>query len=388
MSKRHTREDKVRIIEEISRMTSVSVKEACKAAGISDCSYYSWRKELSRESVAMEQKEAETDPSEKEIFENKIEIKESKPALKTEIDEEVEKLVVDLKKKYPYYGIVRISQELLRFECIKISPSKVLKVLEKNNLNTGDFYRARKAKEVQRFERSAPNELWSTDIMPYKLKNGDKFYFIGIEDDFSRYVLSHGVFEDAKVENIIAVLQDAVASYGLPKEILTDRGGQFHTWKGMSSFEKLLANYGIRHTMSKPHNPCCNGKIESVHRNLQKELLWRKFMNNYSEAKEEIRKYIDYYNYERPHQGIGGLVPADRYFKTDEDVKNNILKANLNGIKVYFNGKVNRTMYRIEQRGSRIMLVSGGNIVEEWDRVDALPQAFEALGGILKYQRI
>ena len=386
--KRYTVEDKARLVEEISK-TTLPIKQACAAAGISDGSYYHWKKELEVINVAMEQVNKVV-PSDKELFENRIEIAAAKKKgpPKIEIDERVEKLVVDLKKKYPYYGVVRISQELLRFECVKISPTKVLKVLDKNNLNTSDFYGARRTKEVVRFERNKPNELWSTDIMPYKLKNGDRFYFIGIEDDFSRYILAHGVFEDAKMENVIKVLQTAVAAYGLPKEILTDRGAQFHSWKGMSGFEELLARYGIKHAMARAHNPSCNGKIESVHRNLQKELLWRKYMENWQEATTEIGKYIDYYNHERPHQGIGGLVPADRYFKIGDEVKKHVLKANLEGVKVYFTGKIDGTMYRIEQIKDEIKLYVGGNALGEGNDLKSIPDAINALGSILKQQNI
>lgn len=386
--KRYTVDDKARLVEEISR-TSLPIKKACAAAGISDGSYYHWKKELEVVHVAMEQVDKEVS-SDKELFENRIDLAAAKKKgpPKIELDERVEKLVVDLKEKYPYYGVVRISQELLRFECVKISPTKVLKVLNKNNLNTSDFYGARRTKEVVRFEREKPNELWSTDIMPYKLKNGDRFYFIGIEDDFSRYILAHGVFEDAKMENVIKVLQAAVAAYGLPKEILTDRGAQFHSWKGMSGFEELLARYGIKHAMARAHNPSCNGKIESVHRNLQKELLWRKYMENWQEATTEIEKYIDYYNHERPHQGIGGLVPADRYFKIGDEVKKYVLKANLNDVKVYFTGKINRTMYRIEQIGETIKLYAGGTAVGEWKDLKSIPEAMNALSSILKQQNI
>lgn len=380
--KRYVAEEKAKIVEEISK-TKLSIKKACSAAGISDVTYYKWKKQLSTPYAAMEHEEENSVESQ-----NIKSVTENKKGPKTEINDEVEKLVVDLKKQYPYYGVVRISQELLRFECIKISPTKVLKILEKNDLNTSDFYRARRTKEVVRFERSKPNELWSTDIMPYKLKNGDRFYFIGLEDDHSRFILSYGVFEDAKVENIIKVLQDAVAKYGLPKEILTDRGGQFHNWKGMSSFEALLARYGIKHTMSKPHNPGCNGKIESVHRNIQRELLWRKFMNNWKEASLEISTYINYYNHERPHQGIGGLTPADRYFKMEEDIKNKVLKANLEGIKVYFTGCIQRKMYRIEQHGRSVTLYAEGKAVETWDNPESLSSAVCALGGILKEQSL
>ena len=34
---------------------------------------------------------------------------------------------------------------------------------------------------------------------------------------------------------------------------------------------------------------------------------------DYEDARKHIRQYINHYNYERPHQGIGGFCPADKY---------------------------------------------------------------------------
>jgi hypothetical protein len=39
------------------------------------------------------------------------------------------------------------------------------------------------------------------------------------------------------------------------------------------------------------------------------------------DARRRIGLFIDYYNFQRPHQGIGGAVPADRFFEAAEEVK-------------------------------------------------------------------
>ena len=33
------------------------------------------------------------------------------------------------------------------------------------------------------------------------------------------------------------------------------------------------------------------------------------------DARRRIGLFIDHYNFQRPHQGLGGLTPADRYFE-------------------------------------------------------------------------
>jgi Integrase core domain len=42
---------------------------------------------------------------------------------------------------------------------------------------------------------------------------------------------------------------------------------------------------------------------------------------SFEEARERIRHWLRYYNHKRPHQGIGGLCPADRFFEIQAELK-------------------------------------------------------------------
>ena len=113
----------------------------------------------------------------------------------------------------------------------------MLKVLEKHRLPLSDFYAPRQPKEITWFERSQPNELWATDLMVYRLKGGQCLYFIAWLDGYSRFVLAHGVFASGEAKNVVQVLRQVVRLYGLPQEVLTDQGRQFHSWNGLTEFE-------------------------------------------------------------------------------------------------------------------------------------------------------
>jgi hypothetical protein len=74
--------------------------------------------------------------------------------------------------------------------------------------------------------------------------------------------------------------------------------------------------------------------LERWHGSLKKELIDIKFFHSLAEAREEIEKYIDYYNYHRTHSSLGGLVPADRYHgiakQVKEDIQQNSKHSNSN----------------------------------------------------------
>ncbi|MGA3298146.1 MAG: IS481 family transposase, partial [Candidatus Bathyarchaeia archaeon] len=93
---------------------------------------------------------------------------------------------------------------------------------------------------------------------------------------------------------------------GKPDQILTDRGTQFYPARGgVSEFTKFCTGNGIEHIVTSVRRPSTIGKIEAFHKTYVYEA------SIYPTHKE----FINYWNYERPHQGIGYLHPADIYFR-------------------------------------------------------------------------
>lgn len=151
------------------------------------------------------------------------------------------------------------------------------------------------------------------DILEFYI-NKLKVYLLLVQDDFSRFILGWRLTTETSIDWVIGMLQASIDRYGKMQEILTDRGFVFYSWKGCNRFEKYLELEGIDHAHARPHHPQTLGKVESVNKQLQKELLRRQHFDSVSEAEDAIDKWVDNYNYQRTHQGLGGLlVPADRF---------------------------------------------------------------------------
>jgi hypothetical protein len=45
---------------------------------------------------------------------------------------------------------------------------------------------------------------------------------------------------------------------------------------------------------------------------------------SFESAQQRIARWIEYYNHKRPHQGIEGLCPADRYFEISHELRKTI----------------------------------------------------------------
>jgi transposase InsO family protein len=105
------------------------------------------------------------------------------------------------------------------------------------------------------------------------------------------------------------LLDKAVKRYGAPKQILTDHGTQFKPARGdASAFEIHCTQMGIEHITASVRRPTTCGKIEAFHKAYECE--FHLFREHWS--------FIRYYNYTRPHEGIGYLTPAEIYLNNQE----------------------------------------------------------------------
>jgi transposase InsO family protein len=231
--------------------------------------------------------------------------------------------IVELKKEDPARGIKRISQLLKRVFFLQASSETVRQTLHKEALIQSPPKPRRNLVRPRFFERATPNQMWQTDIFTFRL-GGRYAYLIGFMDDYSRYLVGADVFRSQTAENVLEVFRTAMGEYNPPREMLTDNGRQYTSWRGTSRFEAELKKCGIAHFKSRPHHPMTLGKIERFWESIWQEFLSRAQFESFESARERIRLWIKYYNHKRPHQGIEGLCPADRFFEVASQLRKTI----------------------------------------------------------------
>jgi transposase InsO family protein len=239
------------------------------------------------------------------------------------LPEPVRDKILELKKADPTRGIKRISQLLKRVFFLKASSETVRRTLHQEDLIESPPKPRRNLVRPRFFERATPNQMWQTDIFTFRL-GGRYAYLIGFMDDYSRYLVGADVFRSQTAENVLEVFRVAMSEYNPPREMLTDNGRQYTTWRGTSRFEAELKKSGIAHFKSRPHHPMTLGKIERFWETIWQEFLSRAQFESFESARERIRLWIKYYNHKRPHQGIEGLCPADRFFEVASQLRKTI----------------------------------------------------------------
>jgi len=243
---------------------------------------------------------------------------------KSRIDKAVKGKIIEVKKSNPVFGVRRISDFLKRFFLLQASPATVHKTLAEAELVEKRRPKRKKNHSKPRFfERTTPNQLWQSDICTFRLA-GKSAYLIGFIDDYSRYITGLGFYRSQTAEHVLETFRRATGEYGVPKEMLTDNGRQYVNWRGTTRFEKELKKERIKHIRSQPHHPMTLGKIERFWKTILQEFLLRSQFDSFEDARERIELWVKYYNHRRPHQGIGGLCPADRYFEIQNELKQTI----------------------------------------------------------------
>ena len=83
----------------------------------------------------------------------------------------------------------------------------------------------------QRFERARAGELWQSDITTFLLtRHSQRVYLTVFLDDYSRYIVSWGLYLHQKQDIVIETLLSGIERFGKPKEVLTDQGRQYFAW--------------------------------------------------------------------------------------------------------------------------------------------------------------
>ena len=300
-----------------------------------------------------------------------------------------QRTILMLKKANPDWGCQKISDMLLRGPALPASPGAVARVLHEAGYELEEIPTRPHADQVRRFERAKPNQLWQTDLFTFVLKRQNRrVHLVAFMDDHSRFLVGYGLHASQSSALVLEVLRAALTSWGAPQEILTDNGSQYVTWRGKSAFSKELDKRGIRQVVARPRHPQTLGKIERFWGTLWRECLAAAVFLDLGDAQRRIGLFMDHYNFQRPNQGIEGLVPADRFFGAAPEVLHTLKeRVAANALELarhgrpsnpfYLTGQVGGQAFSVHAEGERVIL-SGAQGRQEVDLVAPVGESAQA----------
>ena len=160
---------------------------------------------------------------------------------------------------------------------------------------------------------SAPNATWSADFKgQFLLGNQKPCYPLTVTDNFSRFLFCCKGLPNTRSAPVIAEFERLFTVFGMPCAIRTDNGSPFASQAlgGISKLSKWWIDLGIRPERIKPSHPEQNGRHERMHRSLKAQLSPKQSL----EAQQEFfDQFLQEYNEERSHEGIGRKTPTECY---------------------------------------------------------------------------
>lgn len=234
------------------------------------------------------------------------------------IDPEACRQLIELKRRYPSWGVAYLRQRWLQMGNVPIAKSTIYKILKNSNLIP---IKGSSSERYARFEMMRPGQLYQMDIQ-------GKMYLTGIGwihgfavlDDFSRFIPSMVYYPEARLSNGILTLNAAILEYGIPEAIYVDNGSQFKSrGERMNNFELFCQAYGIKVIYSSPYRPQGKGKIERFFDTIEKQFIAevkQKILESpgYSltELNQDLATYLKNHYHSRIHGGTHEK-PMDRF---------------------------------------------------------------------------
>jgi putative transposase len=225
------------------------------------------------------------------------------------------RILMNLQQRDKQFNIKRI-RRLMRLMGIEaIFPKPNLSVKDKNH----EIY----PYLLKNLVINELNQVWATDITYIPMKSGF-LYLVAIIDLYSRFILSYCLSNSLSEYFCLDCLQITLKNWGKPSIFNSDQGSQF-TGK---NFIQILKNKAIEISMDSKGRALDNIFIERFWRTLKYEYIYLNTFNNGLELEEGLSKFIQFYNwaaprYERKHQSLGYLTPAEVYIHKKELPKKN-----------------------------------------------------------------
>jgi transposase InsO family protein len=221
--------------------------------------------------------------------------------------------IVYLRQTY-HFGPHKIAMYLERYHDLDLSPSgiwRILKRLDMSRLPASQRYR-RHRDRWKRYEKPLPGSRVQIDVKFIAPLPGSrrKFYQYTAIDDCTRIRVLRA-YDRCNQTTSIRFLDEVLARLPFRVEtVQTDNGAEFQ-----SGFHYHVLDRGIGHVYIRPATPRLNGKVERSHRIDADEfykLLEGVVVDDTGLFKERLREWEDFYNFDRPHGGLGGQTPYEK----------------------------------------------------------------------------
>jgi transposase InsO family protein len=183
-----------------------------------------------------------------------------------------------MRRDHPGWGPSPIRWELERAGVVPLpGRSGMCRALIRHGLVNPEKSKRRR-EDYRRWERGRAMDLWQMDVMGrVHLAGGVEVKVVTGIDDHSRFVVCAKAVMRATARPVCQALGEALRRHGVPEQILTDNGkvftARFGRGPGPVLFDRICADNGIKHLLTRPYSPTTTGKVERLHKTMRAEFF-------------------------------------------------------------------------------------------------------------------
>jgi len=188
-----------------------------------------------------------------------------------------------------------------------------------------DQRRAPARKDHRAFAFDLAGDCWQGDVMygptlPSKDGQRRKTYLIAILDDATRVIVHAEFYFEQHLRSLKDCLKQAMLKRGVPRRFYFDNGQIFRSRLLLA----LCARLGIQLIHTRPYQPQGRAKLERWFLTVRRSFLARVDCDQcggLDGLNRLLFAWIEGEYHQRPHRGIGGEAPLDRWLKLSDGIR-------------------------------------------------------------------
>jgi len=240
------------------------------------------------------------------------------------IDDEVAEAIADLAEARPELDGPGLLAEFAATspDAKKPSLSTLYRFLRVRRL---DQRQAPARKDHRAFAFDLAGDCWQGDVMygpslPAKDGGRRKTYLIAILDDATRLVVHAEFYFEQHLRSLKDCLKQAMLKRGVPRRFYFDNGKIFRSRLLLA----LCARLGIQLLHTRPYQPQGRAKLERWFLTVRRGFLRRVDLDRcggLDGLNRLLFAWIEGEYHQRPHRGLGGEKPLDRWLRLSDGIR-------------------------------------------------------------------
>ena len=223
------------------------------------------------------------------------------------VSKDIKELILQIKQENQLWGCNRIADELKKLGII-LNPTTVNRIIQTFRKDgkiqpTGSW---------KKFLKSHWDSLFGLDFITIDTLLGKRFYLLIILELKSRRIIRYDLTENPCREFVKQRIALFSEDFPENKTLIYDNAPQFtsidYSWYDIKGVNICTAAQNM------------NAFVERLNGTIRREALDHFLLFSKKQVQKIIKEYVEYYNYQRPHQGINS-IPAGENTSTTGKIK-------------------------------------------------------------------